>query len=444
MAGKAAEGESSGTLIAVDAPPPEKCREFVQVAQLLAAADVHVPRVLEVDFEAGFMLVTDLGTASYLGALTEAQNADDPRRARALMRDALDALIRWQLTSREDVLPPFDEAFLRREMELMPEWFLGRHLGRGTDEKADEKVRGVLDRTFALLIASARAQPQVFMLRDFMPRNLMIAAEPNPVNPGVLDFQDAVYGPITYDVASLLRDAFLSWDEEFELDCFVYYWERAKKAGLPVDPDFGEFYRQIEWMGLQRHIKVLGLFCRINYRDGKPHYLEGSAAFHRLCAQGGRALCAAASVREAPRRRSKAARTKSATPSDAMTMSLKKAMIFAAGRGERMRPLTDTCPKPLLDVGGKPLIVWQIERLARAGFRDHRDQPRVARRADRSHARRRLALAASQLRYSAENEALETAGGIVQALPLLEDDGASASVRRGQRRRVLPTSITPR
>src|ERR1700761_7656625 len=279
LAGKAAEGESSGTLIAVDAPPPEKCREFVQVAQLLAAADVHVPRVLEVDFETGFMLVTDLGTASYLTALTEAQNAGDSRRARALMRDALDALIRRQLTSQEDVLPPFDEAFLRREMELMPEWFLGRHLGRGTDDKADEKVRGVLDRTFALLIASARAQPQVFMLRDFMPRNLMLAAEPNPVNPGVLDFQDAVYGPITYDVASLLRDAFLSWDEEFELDCFVYYWERAKKAGLPVDPDFGEFYRQIEWMGLQRHIKVLGLFCRINYRDGKPHYMKDLPRF---------------------------------------------------------------------------------------------------------------------------------------------------------------------
>lgn len=275
LAGKAAEGENGGTLIAVDAPPPEKCREFVQVAQLLEAANVHVPRILEVDFEAGLMLVTDLGTASYLAALTEAQNTDDPRRARTLMRDALDALVRWQLTSRADVLPPFDEAFLRREMELMPEWFLGRHLGR----EADENTRGVLDRTFALLIASARAQPQVFMLRDFMPRNLMIAAGPAPVNPGVLDFQDAVYGPLTYDVASLLRDAFLSWDEEFELDCFVYYWERARKAGLPVDPDFGEFYRQVEWMGLQRHIKVLGLFCRINYRDGKPHYMKDLPRF---------------------------------------------------------------------------------------------------------------------------------------------------------------------
>ncbi len=265
-----ANGEHGATLIAVDAPPPEKCREFVQVAQLLEAAGVHVPRVLEVDLDAGFMLVTDLGTASYLRALTGGADAGGPT-PRTLMRDALDAQIRWQLTSREDVLPPFDEAFLRREMELMPEWFIGRHL----NQPVDEKTRGILDRTFALLVASARAQPQVFMLRDFMPRNLMIASP----NPGVLDFQDAVYGPITYDVASLLRDAFLSWDEEFELDCFVYYWERAKKVGLPVDPDFGEFYRQLEWMGLQRHIKVLGLFCRINYRDGKPHYLADLPRF---------------------------------------------------------------------------------------------------------------------------------------------------------------------
>jgi aminoglycoside/choline kinase family phosphotransferase len=252
------------TVIAVDAPPPEKCREFVQVAGLLEAAGVHVPRVLEVDFDAGFMLVTDLGTEPYLTALNE-------NNASRLMRDAIDVLIRWQSSSREGVLPPFDEAFLRREMELMPEWFITRHLGR----EVDTATRGVLDRTFALLVASARSQAQVFMLRDFMPRNLMIASP----NPGVLDFQDAVYGPITYDVASLLRDAFLSWDEAFELDCFAYYWEHAKKAGLPVDPDFGEFYRQLEWMGLQRHIKVLGLFCRINYRDSKPHYMKDLPRF---------------------------------------------------------------------------------------------------------------------------------------------------------------------
>jgi aminoglycoside/choline kinase family phosphotransferase len=264
----ASAGEHGASLIAVDAPPPEKCREFAQVAQLLAEAGAHVPRVLEADFDAGLMLVTDLGTAPYLKTL---QETGPGPRARELMRDALDTLIRWQLSSREGVLPPFDEAFLRREMELMPEWYLQRHLGRDIDET----TRGVLDRTFALLVASARAQPQVFMLRDFMPRNLMIATP----NPGVLDFQDAVYGPITYDVVSLLRDAFISWDEEFELDCFAHYWERAKKAGLPVDADFGEFYRQLEWMGLQRHIKVLGLFCRINYRDGKPHYMADLPRF---------------------------------------------------------------------------------------------------------------------------------------------------------------------
>ena len=259
--------EHGATLIAVDAPPPEKCREFAQIAQMLADAGVHAPRVLECDFDNGFMLVTDLGTRLYISEL----DPNDPAGAKPLMREAVDALIRWQSTSREGVLPPFDEAFLRREMELMPEWYLARHVGR----EIDDNTRGVLDRTYALLIASARAQPQVFMLRDFMPRNLMIC-EPNP---GVLDFQDAVYGPITYDIASLLRDAFISWDEEFELDCFAYYWERAKKASLPVDPDFGEFYRQIEWMGLQRHIKILGLFARLHYRDGKPRYLTDLPRF---------------------------------------------------------------------------------------------------------------------------------------------------------------------
>jgi aminoglycoside/choline kinase family phosphotransferase len=263
----AASGPHGPSLIAVDAPPPEKCREFAQIAALLSSAGVHAPHVLACDFDAGFMLVTDLGDAQYITALEGAE----PQRARALMRDALDTLVRWQLTSQEGVLPAFDEAFLRRELELMPEWYIGRHLGH----EIDEKTRTVLDRTWALLVASARAQPQVFMLRDFMPRNLMVC-EPNP---GVLDFQDAVYGPITYDVVSLLRDAFISWDEEFELDCFAYYWERAKKAGLPVDPDFGEFYRQLEWMGLQRHIKVLGLFARLHHRDGKSRYLTDLPRF---------------------------------------------------------------------------------------------------------------------------------------------------------------------
>ena len=258
------DSEHGKTLIAVDAPPPEKCREFVQVAGLLEAANVHVPKILEADFDAGFMLVTDLGTTTYMSVF-------DEKNARPMMRAAIDALIRFQQTAREGVLPPFDEAFLRREMELMPEWFIGRHLGR--EVTADE--RKTLDHTFTLLVQSALAQPQTFMLRDFMPRNLMVC-EPNP---GVLDFQDAVYGPITYDMASLMRDAFVSWEEAFQLDCVAYYWERAKKAGLPVDADFGEFYRQLEWMGLQRHIKVLGLFARIHYRDGKPQYLADLPRF---------------------------------------------------------------------------------------------------------------------------------------------------------------------
>ncbi|MDR5855371.1 phosphotransferase [Caballeronia sp. LZ062] len=258
------DSEHGKTLIAVDAPPPEKCREFVQVASLLEAANVHVPKILQADFDAGFMLVTDLGTTTYMSVL-------DEKNARPLMRAAIDSLIRFQRTAREGVLPPFDEAFLRREMELMPEWFIGRHLGR--EVTADE--RKTLDDTFTLLAQSALAQPQTFMLRDFMPRNLMVS-EPNP---GVLDFQDAVYGPITYDMASLMRDAFISWDEEFQLDCIAYYWERAKKAGLDVDLDFGEFYRQLEWMGLQRHIKVLGLFVRIHYRDGKSQYLADLPRF---------------------------------------------------------------------------------------------------------------------------------------------------------------------
>ena len=174
---------------------------------------------------------------------------------------------------RPGVLPLFDDAFLQREMNLFPEWYLERHMGRDAAQlNAD---RAMLAPVFRTLADSALAQPQCFMLRDFMPRNLMVCTR----NPGVLDFQDAVEGPIAYDVASLLRDAFISWDEEFELDCFVWYWEHAKKAGLPVRDDFGEFYRELEWIGLQRHIKVLGLFARLAYRDGKPRYLEDLPRF---------------------------------------------------------------------------------------------------------------------------------------------------------------------
>lgn len=399
------DSEHGKTLIAVDAPPPEKCREFVQVAGLLEAANVHVPKILQTDFDAGFMLVTDLGTTTYMSVL-------DEKNARPLMRAAIDSLIRFQRTAREGVLPPFDEAFLRREMELMPEWFIGRHLGR--EVTADE--RKTLDDTFTLLAESALAQPQTFMLRDFMPRNLMVS-EPNP---GVLDFQDAVYGPITYDMASLMRDAFISWDEEFQLDCIAYYWERAKKAGLDVDLDFGEFYRQLEWMGLQRHIKVLGLFARIHYRDGKSHYLADLPRFI------GYARKVAGVMRRSGRSRacsirSKAARSKSAIHSDS---PFTHDPTPEDGDDLRRRPRRAHAPAhrympEAAARSGRQAAHRLADRAARGGGRrNHRHQSRMARRADRSGARRRIALG-RRVALFARGEALETAGGIAKALPLI-------------------------
>jgi aminoglycoside/choline kinase family phosphotransferase len=253
------------SLIVMDAPPEhEDCRPFVRVARLLAEAGVHVPRVIAEDLEQGFLLLSDLGTTSYLQALKN-DTADE------LFRDAIDALLRWQLASRPDALPPYDKALLTREMKLFPEWYLQRHLGL-TPNPAQLQA---LDVVFALILNNNLAQPAVYVHRDYMPRNLMVC-EPNP---GVLDFQDAVYGPITYDVASLFRDAFVSWDEERVLDWTARYWEKAKRAGLPVDSDFGSFYRDFEWMGLQRHLKVLGIFARLHYRDGKCGYLEDAPRF---------------------------------------------------------------------------------------------------------------------------------------------------------------------
>jgi aminoglycoside/choline kinase family phosphotransferase len=249
----------------MDAPPErEDCNPFVKVAALMHAAGVHVPEVIAQDLDRGFLLLTDLGTTTYLKALTQ-HNAD------ALFSDAIDALIKWQLASREDVLPPYDEALLKRELELFPDWYMTRHVGA----PADAEQRKFLDELFASLIRSGLAQPKVYVHRDYMPRNLMLSAP----NPGVLDFQDAVHGPISYDVVSLFRDAFISWPEEQVLDWTVRYWERAKQAGLPVGADFGAFYRDFEWTGLQRHLKVLGIFARIHYRDGKPGYLDDTPRF---------------------------------------------------------------------------------------------------------------------------------------------------------------------
>lgn len=257
--------EDGRTYVVMDAPPErEDCRPFVHVAALLREAGIHAPLVHAQHLAEGFLLLSDLGTRTYLAELSEAT-------ARELFADAVAALLRWQLATRPGTLPPYDEALLRREMALFPEWYIGRHLG----VQLTSAQRATLMEIESLLVASALAQPAVYVHRDYMPRNLMVS-EPNP---GVLDFQDAVLGPITYDIVSLLRDAFISWDEERVLDCCARYWEDAKRAGLPVAADFGEFWRALEWMGLQRHLKVLGIFARIRYRDGKPKYLADTPRF---------------------------------------------------------------------------------------------------------------------------------------------------------------------
>jgi aminoglycoside/choline kinase family phosphotransferase len=249
------------TLIAMDAPPPmENCGPYMQVAKLLAGAGVHAPEVLAEDPARGFLLLTDLGSRTYLSAL-------DASSAPALYSDAIDALIRWQAATQADALPrSYDDALLGQELALFPDWYVARHLGRRLSP-AQERT---LSDAFRLIIGHNLGEPRVYVHRDYHSRNLMVS-EPNP---GVLDFQDAVLGPITYDLVSLLRDAYVAWDEERQIDWAVRYWERARNRGLPVRRDFAEFWCDFEWMGVQRQLKVLGIFARLYYRDGKAAYLD--------------------------------------------------------------------------------------------------------------------------------------------------------------------------
>ncbi len=288
---------TQGTRIIMDAPPDkENCKPFVHVAQLMETAGLKAPQVLAWDEPHGFMLLSDLGNQTMMQVI-------DPAAAPplALYLQAVDVLVQWQLASRPGELPPYDEALLRRELELFPQWYLTEH----RKVAIDTAMRKTLDDAFACIIQNNLAWPSVYVHRDFMPRNLMVSVEDatqfsagppqGKLAPlggsavraatsvgarlGVLDFQDAVYGPITYDIASLMRDAFLSWEEDFCLDVTIRYWEKARKAGLPVGDDFGEFYRGVEWMGLQRHLKVAGIFARLTLRDGKPHYLADTPRF---------------------------------------------------------------------------------------------------------------------------------------------------------------------
>ena len=248
------------TLIAMDAPPAhENCEPFVRIAKLFGDAGMHVPEVIAQDLAQGFLLLSDLGDVTYLSQLNDTT-------APALYHDAYMALIKLQLASKPNVLPDYDDALLTREMQLFPDWYITRHLSFTLDQKQQEDLHKV----FALLNQNILAQGQVYVHRDYHSRNLMLCHD----NPGVLDFQDAVYGAITYDLVSLLKDAYISWDEEQIIDWTVRYWQTAKKQGLPVPADFSEFYRDFEYMGAQRHIKVLGIFARLYHRDGKDGYLK--------------------------------------------------------------------------------------------------------------------------------------------------------------------------
>ena len=272
------DGASGNSFIVMDAPPPqEDVRPFISVAALLHGAGLNAPQVLEQDVTHGFLLLTDMGSRLYLQALNEAVESANLPAADALMRDAIRALIQWQTRTDASTLPAYDDALLRRELALFPDWCVARECG--VTWAADEQQTWAT--SCDLLVQSALAQPTVAVHRDYMPRNLMVceAGDQSRAGPAILDFQDAVRGPISYDLASLLRDAFISWDEEQEIDWAVRYWQAARQAGLAVRDDFGEFWRELEWMGLQRHLKVLGIFCRLKHRDAKPGYSQDLPRF---------------------------------------------------------------------------------------------------------------------------------------------------------------------
>lgn len=253
------------SFIVMDAPPPqENCKPFVDIARLLATSGINVPVIYAEDLERGFLLLNDLGNKTYLDVI-DAENAD------ALFEDAIAALLAFQQLPMEAPLPSYDVALLRRELELFPEWYVRRHLGI----EFNEQQQSAWNQVSALLIDSALAQPKVFVHRDYMPRNLMIG-EPNP---GVLDFQDAVYGPVTYDVTCLFKDAFLSWPQERVQGWLKGYWERARALNIAVHGQFDDFLQASDLMGVQRHLKVIGIFARICHRDGKPRYLTDVPRF---------------------------------------------------------------------------------------------------------------------------------------------------------------------
>ncbi|WP_159879972.1 MULTISPECIES: N-acetylmuramate/N-acetylglucosamine kinase AmgK [Aquitalea] len=246
--------------IVMDAPPEKMNTDaYVKVCEVFAM--VNVPEIIARDRDQGFILLEDLGKVTLLAAL---EHDARPLVHRHLLLEAVDTLVQLQQASQPGVLPEYDEALLRRELSLFPEWFCAKELGK----PLNYAQRQLWDAGCEKLLAAILPQSKVYVHRDFIVRNLMLTTE----RPGVLDFQDAVYGPISYDLVSLLRDAFIEWEEDFVLDIAIRYWEKARAVGLPVPESVDDFYRDFEWMGVQRHLKVAGIFARLYHRDGKEKY----------------------------------------------------------------------------------------------------------------------------------------------------------------------------
>jgi aminoglycoside/choline kinase family phosphotransferase len=294
------DATDGSTRVVMDAPPDkENCEAFVRIAGLLDRAGVHAPEIIEWDRPQGFLLITDMGAHTLMQGvraelglgdmLTSAndfvEHAAPSAAAQAWFNEATDTLVKWQLASRPDELKPYSDAVLQRELMLYPDWYLKEHKKQLLDTTQTEQLQAA----FEVIKRHNLAAPTVHVHRDFMPRNLMVP-DPKSANPrvGVLDFQDALHGPVTYDIACLMRDAFLSWDEAFVIDVTIRYWEKARKAGLITNgawgdwgDDFGSYWRAVDFMALQRHLKVIGIFARLTIRDGKPKYLADAPRFVR-------------------------------------------------------------------------------------------------------------------------------------------------------------------
>jgi aminoglycoside/choline kinase family phosphotransferase len=261
---------SGPSQILMDCPPDrEDCRPFLAVCDLLSRAGVKVPEILAADPVRGYLLMSDLGQKTFLETLMPTPDAEiDYALANDLMTQAFETLLLVQQTPTPDWLPPYDATLLQYELDLFVDWYLVEHL----KYELTDADQATLKTIFSGLLDKIARQPTVFTHRDYMVRNLMVP-EDGDDRPGVIDFQDAVVGPITYDCASLLADAFITFDEELTLDWLIKYREKAQKIGLPVNDDIAAFHRDVETIALQRHLKVIGIFCRLNYRDGKPRYL---------------------------------------------------------------------------------------------------------------------------------------------------------------------------